>query len=102
MLLELQNRVEKESHIGPWMEGIKSLAVENGPIDQLREALEQLAKRLKPSTGVKRAAASALMWTPDKKFCDEILTKIERLKARIGLALQGQVLYAAAESIHVN
>lgn len=100
MLVDLQNKVEEQSQVGPWMEGIRSLAVENGPIDQLREALEQLAKRLKPGHSVKRAAASALTWTPDKTFCDEILKKIERLKTRIGLAMQGQVLYAAAKSVH--
>ena len=94
MLVSLQNKVEEQSQVGPWMEGIKSLAAKNGPIDQLREALEQLAKRLK-----KRAAASALTWTLDKKSCDEILKKIERFKTRIILAQQGQVVYAAAEGV---
>ena len=88
--MEVQNKVEEENQTEPWFEGIKSLAVENGPLDQLREALEQLAKKLKPRTGVK-GVTRAWIWTLDKNYCDEILKKVERLKSRINLALQGQV-----------
>ena len=89
-LIALQNRIEEEDENGPCFEGIRRLAVENGPRDQLQEALEQLAEKLEPKSGV-RGTAQVLMWTVDKKYCDDILKTIERVKSSISLALQGQV-----------
>ncbi|KAL8877180.1 MAG: hypothetical protein Q9198_004760 [Flavoplaca austrocitrina] len=62
--------------------------MQHGPIDQLREALEQLAEKLKPRTGIK-GTLRAFVWTLDKAYTQEILGKIERVKTRVILALQG-------------
>ncbi|KAL9034084.1 MAG: hypothetical protein Q9180_005599 [Flavoplaca navasiana] len=74
-----------------WSRCVRSLALEHGPIDQLREALEQLAEKLKPRTGFK-GTLRAFVWTLDKAYTQEILGKIERVKTRVILALQGDTL----------
>ncbi|KAL9022255.1 MAG: hypothetical protein Q9180_008571, partial [Flavoplaca navasiana] len=75
----------------PWFDYTKLLGIENGPLDQLQEALVQLTKKLKPKRGVEKAAR-AFIWTLDKAFCENILHKIERVKSSISLALQGDTL----------
>ncbi|KAL9011958.1 MAG: hypothetical protein Q9180_009139, partial [Flavoplaca navasiana] len=75
----------------PWFDYTKLLGIENGPLDQLREALVQLTEKLKPKRGVEKAAR-AFIWTFDKVFCENILHKIERVTSSISLALQGDTL----------
>ncbi|KAL8830105.1 MAG: hypothetical protein Q9170_005887 [Blastenia crenularia] len=95
ILINLQDKISR-SDVGrqasdePWMEGVRTLATEHGPLDQLREALEQLAVKLKPRKNLK-SVPDAFVWPLDKKRCDEILNKIERVKSRINLALQGDI-----------
>ncbi|KAL9636847.1 MAG: hypothetical protein Q9204_002101 [Flavoplaca sp. TL-2023a] len=74
-----------------WSRCVRSLAMEHGPIDQLRTALERLAEKLKPRTGLK-GTLRAFVWTLDKAHTQEILGKIERVKTRVILALQGDTL----------
>lgn len=50
LLANLENQVRlAKSTAEPWFDCIKCLAIPNGPIDQLREALEVLAGKLKVS-----------------------------------------------------
>ena len=49
--------------------------------------MEELAEKLTPTSGVKKFGR-ALCWTLDKKEINTILSKIERLKTVINLALQ--------------
>lgn len=94
LLVNLQTQVSDVKQSETWFCCIGSLAVENGLLDQLREALAQLTKRLKPKKGIENAAR-ALIWTLDKAYCDELLWKIERVKSRISLALQGDTFRLA-------
>ncbi|KAL8664144.1 MAG: hypothetical protein Q9202_003328 [Teloschistes flavicans] len=87
-LLDLQNKVDQSNGTESWFHGLKSLDLENGPLDQLRGALQQLAKRLKPKKGIKDAT-SAFTWNLNKGYCMEVLNTIERVKSRITLALVG-------------
>ncbi|KAI4120703.1 MAG: hypothetical protein LQ338_006827 [Usnochroma carphineum] len=48
LLGNLKNQVEQESNKEAWFDCVRSLAVGNGPIDQLREAFLQLTEKLKP------------------------------------------------------
>ncbi|KAL9630398.1 MAG: hypothetical protein Q9204_004740, partial [Flavoplaca sp. TL-2023a] len=59
---------------------------------QLREALEQLTEKLKPKSksGLKNFTR-AVIWPFDKDYCEEILSKIERAKSRISLAVQRDI-----------
>ncbi|KAI4262156.1 MAG: hypothetical protein L6R42_002664, partial [Xanthoria sp. 1 TBL-2021] len=102
LFVKLQGQVEvaKTERSVQWFDGVSSLAIENGPFDQLRAALEQLAKRLKPKTGLKNVA-HAFVWTFDKDYCEALLARIERAKSAINLALLGDT-FALAQSIKAD
>ncbi|KAL8758457.1 MAG: hypothetical protein Q9199_001475 [Rusavskia elegans] len=102
LFVKLQGQVEaaKTDKSVQWFDGVRSLAIEHGPLDQLRAALEQLAKRLKPKTGLKNVA-HAFIWTFDKDYCEALLARIERAKSAINLALLGDTL-ALAQSIKAD
>ncbi|KAL8752513.1 MAG: hypothetical protein Q9199_005692 [Rusavskia elegans] len=87
LLYDLESEVSVNKN-EEWSRCVRSLAMEHGPIGQLREALEQLAEKLKPRTGLK-GTLRAFVWTLDKTHTQEILGKIERVKTRVSLALQG-------------
>ena len=53
--------------------------------------MEDLASRLQHKTGLENIGRP-LLWTIDKKECNDILVKIERMKTVIGLALQEDIL----------
>ncbi|KAL8855889.1 MAG: hypothetical protein Q9178_007454 [Gyalolechia marmorata] len=91
-LLHMLSRLEDlVSEPKPWSEGTRYLLNENGAFDQLQQALEKLAKKLRPEKGIRKVARN-FIWTLDKDDCDDTLKKIERVKSRISLALQGDIL----------
>lgn len=91
-LLHMLSRLEDQvSEPKPWSEGTRYLLNENGAFDQLQQALEKLAKNLQPEKGIRKVARN-FIWTLDKDDCDDTLKKIERVKSRISLALQGDIL----------
>ncbi|KAL8896861.1 MAG: hypothetical protein Q9192_002870 [Flavoplaca navasiana] len=89
LLMDLRDQIDQKNNGEAWFECVRSLGVKNGPVDQLREALEQLTEKLKPKSksGLKNLTC-ALIWPFDKDYCEEILRKIERVKTRISLAVQ--------------
>lgn len=84
-----------ESPSSPSLDAITGLTTRNGPFDQLRDALEHLNSKLKPSKGVKKLAR-ALVWPLDKEECKEVIDKIGRIKSLINLALAYKNKYAAS------
>ena len=87
LFIDLRYRVEEADSTSSWFTGVRSLAVEGGPLDELKCVMEELARKLKPATGVKKFS-KALIWTLDKKDISDILAKMERLKTLVSLALQ--------------
>jgi hypothetical protein len=87
LLIDLRYRVEEADSTDPWFAGVRWLGVEKGPLNQFKDALEKLARKLKPETGIKKFG-KALIWTLDKNEISNILSKIERLKTLLSLALQ--------------
>jgi hypothetical protein len=61
--------------------------VEGGPLEQFNEAIDDLARKLKPEKSLKKLT-KAVFWSLDKNEINNILTKIERLKTFVDLALQ--------------
>ncbi|KAK4452241.1 ankyrin repeat-containing domain protein [Podospora aff. communis PSN243] len=89
LLTDLRYRAEEaESTSDPWFSALRGLGIDGGPIDQLHHQMERLAAKLDPSTGRLKAAGRALMWVVDRNEVEEVLTRIERLKSSISLALQ--------------
>lgn len=86
LLTDLRYRVEETDSTDPWFTGVRLLGVDGGPLDQFKEALDDLARRLKPKTGIKKLG-KMLIWTLDKKNIDDILDSIERLKTLVTLSL---------------
>ncbi|KAL9013992.1 MAG: hypothetical protein Q9173_001334, partial [Seirophora scorigena] len=87
-------QVKGASNSEAWFDCVRSLAVENGPINQLRLALEELAKRLKPKKRLKNIT-HAFTWPFDQAYCEDLLGKIERVKSSVSLALQEDTLTLA-------
>jgi hypothetical protein len=87
LLTDLRYRVEETKSTDPWLTSVQSLGLEGGPLERFKEAIEELVRKLKPGSGVMKFG-KALLWTVDKNEISNILSKIERLKTLIGLALQ--------------
>ena len=87
LFTELRYRMEETNSTDPWITGLKSLGGEGGPLMEFKSAMEDIANKLAPATRVVNIGR-ALRWTLDKKEIAAILSKIERLKTLIGLALQ--------------
>jgi hypothetical protein len=83
----LKYKVESADIASPWFKGILSLGAHDGPLDRFKQAMEDLARKLEPNSGLK-ALGKRLIWPLEKKDCNEILSKIERVKTLVGLALQ--------------
>ncbi|KAL8720577.1 MAG: hypothetical protein Q9181_007891 [Wetmoreana brouardii] len=88
VLVSMKNQADEAKQSEPWSESIRLLATDHGALDQLQEALEKLSQKLKPGKGIKKVARR-IVWTLDKDECNDTLQKIERVKSRISLALQG-------------
>jgi len=66
---------------------LRSLNVPDGPLQQVKFALERLVSKLKPARGFKKVSTS-LTWTLNKTDVNDILASIERQKALFLLAMQ--------------
>jgi hypothetical protein len=83
LLLALQIRVEKSHTEDLWLAQVRQLGVRDGPLDLFKSHLEQLASKLGPAAGLRRA----LTWKFNKADIQGIISKIERIKTLVSLAL---------------
>lgn len=87
LLTTLRFRLEDGDSSTPWYTSVRALAIENGPLDQFKEALELLQGRI-VGEGKMRKAGNALIWKFNKEEIASILCRIERLKSLVQVALQ--------------
>ncbi|KAL1602368.1 hypothetical protein SLS60_005784 [Paraconiothyrium brasiliense] len=87
LLVDLRSRLEEGSTDARWYTAFRTLGIENGPLDQFRQALEELQTRMTDG-GRLQKAGKALVWKFKKEETASILDRIERLKTLVGLALQ--------------
>jgi len=91
LLTVLQTRVRDADSGEPWFAAVRTLGAKDGPLDQFKFALEQLASKLGQVNGLKRVAKT-LIWPFDKTEIKGMLDAIERLKSLVGLALGNDLL----------
>lgn len=98
LLTNLKYRLEDASQLtDPWYNTVRALAIQNGPLDQYKAALERLLAKATPKTG-SRKITSTLLWTFNKGEATEILERIERLKSLIMIALEMDHLWVIIRS----
>ena len=86
LLVSLRFRVEQSNGHEPWFTAVRNLGSENGPLDQLKVALDLLASRAESSHGI-RKLGKQLLWKFEKSEMGDTLDKIERIKTLVSLAL---------------
>lgn len=87
LLMNLRFRLEDGSADTLWYTAVRALGVENGPLDQFKQALEELQNGLTDKGRLQRAG-KALVWKFKKGDITSILARIERLKTLVGIALE--------------
>lgn len=87
LLTALRFRLEEGSSGTPWYTALRALAIENGPLDQFKQALEQLQRKMTGGSKM-RKAGDALIWEFKKEEIASILGRMERLKTLVQVALQ--------------
>ena len=94
LLTRLRDRVDEACLEDPWFNEVRKLGVENGPLNDFEHTLERLRLKLEPIGGLKKVG-KILTWKFDKVDVNEMLTKFERLKTLIALALADDLLYVS-------
>jgi hypothetical protein len=87
LLINLRFRLEEGNVDAPRFTAVRALGVENGPLDQFKQALEALQTQMTDG-GRLQQAGKALVWKFKKEEIAGILVRIERLKTLVGIALQ--------------
>ena len=87
LLINLQYRLEEGGANEAWYTVIRTLNVHNGPLDQYKNALEQLQRKVMSSSGLK-SIASGLAWKFSREEVTSILSRMEHLKSLIQIALE--------------
>ncbi|USP76308.1 Arp Ankyrin repeat protein [Curvularia clavata] len=87
LLVNLRFRLEDGSADAPWYTAVRALGVENGPLDQFKQALEELQNGMTDKGRLHRAS-KALVWKFKKEEIRSILGRMERLKTLVGIALE--------------
>jgi hypothetical protein len=81
-----------QGHTGdPWFTAIRALNIENGPLDQYKQALEQLRSRVENRDAVQKFKRR-LLWKFKNEEITSILARMERLKSLVNIALENDHL----------
>ena len=87
LLINLLYHLNQGKIGGPWYTAIRALSLENGPLDQYKQALEQLRSRAEIQDGVQEVKRR-LLWKFSKEEVASILTRMERLKSLVSIVLE--------------
>jgi hypothetical protein len=91
LLTSMRFRVEGARSDDPWFNQVKMLGTENGPLDQLKDTLKKMVKKIS-SSKKRNQIKSALMWKFTKLEVEDALKRMERLKSLIICALTNDLL----------
>jgi len=87
LLTNLRYRLEQACVGDPWFIAVRALGVENGLLDQYKQALEQLRSRVETQGGMQEVKRR-LLWKFRKEEVATILARMERLKSLVSIALE--------------
>ena len=87
LLINLRYRLEQGQAGDPWFTAVRALNIENGPLDQYKQALEQLRSRVEIQDGVQKIKRR-LLWKFSKEEVASILARMERLNSLVNIALE--------------
>jgi len=87
LLINLLYHLDQGKTGDPWYTAVRALNVENGPIDQYKQALEQLRSRVEIQDGVQKLKRR-LLWKFSKEEVVNILASMERLRSLVNIALE--------------
>lgn len=92
LLINLLYHLNQGKTGDPWYTTVRGLNVENGPLDQYKQALEQLRSRVEIQDSVQKVKRR-LLWKFSKEEVASILARMERLKGLVNIALELDHLY---------
>jgi len=87
LLINLRYRLEQGQTGDLWFTELRALNVENGPLDQYKQALEQLQSKVEIQNGAQKVKRR-LSWKFGKAEVTSILGRMERLKSLVSIALE--------------
>ena len=87
LLINLLYHLNQGKADDAWYTTVRALNIENGPLDQYKQALEQLRSRVETHGGLQKAKRR-LLWRFSKEEVANILTRMERLKSLVSIALE--------------
>jgi hypothetical protein len=87
LLINLRYRLEQGQAGHSWFTAVRALNIENGPLDQYKQALEQLVSRVEIQGGIQKVKRW-LLWKFRKEEVASILARMERLKSLVNIALE--------------
>lgn len=88
LLFNLSGQVTRDEL---WSGVVTNLSSPRGPLELIKEALEQLVRGLSPAGGLTKIGKN-IIWPFQKKEVEGILQKIERQKSLIMLAMENTQL----------
>lgn len=86
LLINLRFRLQDGQAGRLWFTAVQDLGVKNGPLDQYKQALEKLLLMVDTQHGIHQVKRR-LLWTFKKDEVASILTRMERLKSLVSIAL---------------
>jgi len=86
LLINLLYHLNQRKAGDTWYTTVRALNVENGPLDQYKQALEELRSRVETQSGIQKVKRR-LLWKFSKEEVASILARMERLKSLVSIAL---------------
>jgi hypothetical protein len=87
LLINLLYHLNQRKCGDTWYTAVRALNVENGPLDQYKQALEQLRSKVEIQDGIQKVKRR-LLWKFSKEEVASILARMERLKSLVNIALE--------------
>jgi hypothetical protein len=87
LLLQLKVRLAESSSQEEWYTEVQALGVKDGPLDQYKQALDDLLKKVKDPNKIQKLT-KILLWFWVKEEVTRLFDKTERLKSLVSIALE--------------